>query len=264
MKRLLFIIAPIFFCSTVFAQITNGRDANIHNYYEQIQKKNEVKKVSNPNQSKPSVYTNADTGKTKKLEKINVIHIGAGGLLTSLNFFKNTQQFTYFPEVSARIYYQPAGFLRLMVDYATLIKQVNIIPTWLNVKSTYIDVDAHILMRLRNIENQNKLFYFIVGASAQSWKGYYTGIDDFNNSALKIQPNTNYKMLYFGGSIGFGFEYNFAPRLGMYGEIRFRVTNTDVGFGLTDVCYGLGIKCRLIDFYPKAIYKRPGKHFKWF
>lgn len=270
MRRLLFIPISVFFCIPVFAQIINGRDANIHDYYEQIQNKKEIKDIDVKKMPKPvskpvSAYQKVDTSYSNNTDKVNVIEIGAGGLLTSLNFFKNAQKFTYYPAVSVRAYYQPKGYIRFMVDYSSLVQPANIIPTWLNVKSTYVDMDAHLLMHFYNSGNSNKsIVYFIMGVSAQSWKGYYTGIDDYNSSVLKIEANTNYKTVYFGGNVGFGFEYKFATRLGLYGEIRFRITDTDVGFGLSDVCYGVGLKCALIDFHPKAVYRKPGKHFKWF
>ena len=79
------------------------------------------------------------------------------------------------------------------------------------------------------------------------WFTQYTGINDFNTRNAKIVPNTNYKTIYYGGNIGLGAEYQIFHRLDIYIEMRFRVTDTDVGFGLSDVCYGGGIKYAIID-----------------
>ena len=188
------------------------------------------------------------------------MQVGAGGLFTSLNFFKNAQAFTYYPAYSGRLYFQPNGLIRFVLDYSH-VEQVNILPTWLNVQNSFIDLDMHLLMHpIRSTAT----VYFILGFSSQQWKGFYTGQEDFNNGVLKIPPYTSYKSLYFGGSIGFGFEFHLVRQLDLYGDVRYRMTKTDVGFGLSDVCYGLGIKYTLLEFYPKPVYTRPGKHFHWF
>ena len=182
-------------------------------------------------------------------------------MITSINFFKNGQEHTYYPAASCRLYYQPNNFIRFVLDY-TKVQTATIGATWLNVKSTYLDLDAHILMHFT--DGNKGLIYVILGASTQSWKGYYTGFDDYNSAAdAKIKPKTNEKALYFGGSVGTGFEYRIIPRIDAYGEVRFRITNTDVGFGLSDVCYGIGIKYTLLKTHPKT-HKNAGKHFKWF
>lgn len=182
-------------------------------------------------------------------------------MATSLNFFKNAQTFTYYPAISFRLYYQPNNYIRLVADY-TKVQEANLIPTWLNVKTNYLDLDAHFLM---HFINSSGVAYFILGASSQSWKSYYTGIDDFNSLAdAKIKPNTNYKTTYYGANVGIGFEFKILPRFDAYVEVRYRIANTDVGFGLSDVCYGGGVKYTLIDFNPKVPHKKPSKHFKWF
>ena len=226
MRKLIFIFTCLFFVIKLSAQKgTNG--------------------------SKKDTATNS--GKT------NIIQIGAGGLLTSLNFFKNAQQFTYYPAFSGRLYYQPSQYIRFVVDYSK-VEQVNLIPTWLNVRNTYLDIDAHFLL---HFDDKISSAYFILGASSQYWKSFYTGIDDYNNRGTRI-PNTNYNAVYYGANIGFGFEFNILPRFDVYGEIRFRITDTDVGFGLSDVCYGVGIKYTLLNIHPIHGYRRPSKHFHWF
>jgi len=208
-------------------------------------------------------YNNAHDAYSKKdssssSNKITRIQIGAGGIYSSLNFFKNAQVRTYYTGVTGRLYYQPLRYFRILVDY-TQIEPVSLRPTWLNVHNTYLDIDANFLF---NFSDTKFSGYFILGASSQRWNGFYTGINDYNNRGSKV-PYTNYKTTYYGGNIGLGVEYQITKRLDIYAEMRFRVTDTDVGFGLSDVCYGGGLKYAIIDRYPGKIYKKPSKHFKW-
>ncbi|MEO8762301.1 MAG: hypothetical protein ABI448_15505 [Bacteroidia bacterium] len=211
-------------------------------------------------QNKFAVVKNPKNDTGLHSNRVTKIQIGIGGIISSLNFFKNAQVKTYYPGLTARLYYQPLKFLRFLVDY-TQIQPVTITPTWLNVHNTYLDIDMNLLF---NFADTKFFGYFILGASSQRWNGFYTGINDFNPQNKKIVPNTNYKTTYYGGNIGLGAEYQILRRLDIYIEMRFRVTDTDVGFGLSDVCYGGGIKYAIIDRYPGKIYKNPKKHLHWF
>jgi hypothetical protein len=260
MRKLFFIVAFSYFFSNTFAQIINGRD-NIPQYNpQQIQRDNSENKQTKPTQSKTNTHPKKDTA--ANTNRTNIIQIGVGSFLTSSNFFRNDQQSTLCPALSTRLYYQPNGFIRFVVDYS-IVEKINIIPTWMNVKNSFLDINAHFLMHFNN--TNRGLIYFILGATSQSWKGYYTGIDDINYAKdEKIQPNTNYKAIYYGANIGVGFEFKILPRFDAYGEVRFRIMDTDVAFGLSDVCFGVGLKYTILDFNPKVPHKKPSKHFKWF
>jgi len=260
MRKLLFIIILLSFYINTSAQIINGRDYNPENDPQQIQGNNNANTLPKPPKNQVN-KTQPKRDTTGNYNKTNILQVGVCGLITSLNFFKNAQANPYYPAISARVYYQPNNNIRFVADYSR-VETANLVPTWLNVKNTYFDVDAHFLM---HFTGNVGIVYFILGASSQFWKSYYTGVDDYNSTAdAKIQPNTNFKTIYFGANIGVGFEFKVLPRFDIYGEVRYRVSDTDVGFGLSDVCYGAGIKYTLIDFHPKAVYKKPSKHFKWF
>jgi hypothetical protein len=247
MKKLVFIIVFLSCWITSFSQ---------SNPYQKIQN-NEAKKNRTANQQQENNNFKKDT--VDNGAKPTRIQVGGGGLFTSLNFFKNAQAFTYYPAYSARLYFQPTSYLQFVLDYSK-VQEVNIIPTWLNVHNTYLDIDAHFLMH--PYEGKTTV-YLVLGFSSQFWKGVYTGIDDYNYYVLHVQHNTNYKTVYYGASLGIGFEFNLIKRLDLYGEVRYRMTKTDVGFGLSDVCYGIGLKYTLFDFHPKPVHNKPGKHFKW-
>ena len=255
MSKFIYIVVFLSFYINIFSQTT--LENSIQSTSQHVNRSNELKDSLKARQARANLISKKDS--VSNSNKTRVIQVGAGGLLTSLNFFKNAQQFTYYPAYSARIYYQPSQYIRFVIDYSK-VKQANIIPTWLNVQNTFIDIDAHILM---HFNDKISSAYFILGASSQYWKSFYTGVDDYNNIGTR-KPNTNYKTIYYGANIGIGFEFSILPRLDIYGEIRYRITNTDVGFGLSDVCYGIGLKYTLLDVHPGHTYRRPGKHFHWF
>lgn len=190
--------------------------------------------------------------------KSKLIEIGAGGFYSSLNYFKNAGQSTFFPGYSARVLFQPNNYIRFCADLSQ-VTNVNIEPTWLNVSNRFIDVDMHFLMRFFD---RISSAYFILGFSTQQWKGFYTGIDDYNAPVLKIQKNTEYSKTYYGGNIGMGVEFKILPRLDIYSELRWRLTQTDVGFGLSDVCWGAGIKFTVLKLNP--FYRKLGDRYHWF
>jgi hypothetical protein len=265
-KKLLLIAILFSFCLKPFAQ--NNPYLILQNKEVEKEKKAAKAKTQVTKQN-TAIYPYQETTQTTAAKsdtvkddlKSKAIELGAGGLYTSLNFFKNAQAFTYYPASSFRLYLQPSSFIQFVVDYSH-VKQVNIVPTWLNVQNTFIDFDAHFLM---HPDHANRtIVYFVLGVSSQIWKGLYTGIDDYNYAVLHIQKNTNYKTVYYGASLGVGFEFKIVNRINLYGEVRYRITQTDVGFGLSDVCYGAGVKYTLFDFHPKPVYAKPGKHFHWF
>ncbi|HWY37618.1 MAG TPA: hypothetical protein VNY73_03600 [Bacteroidia bacterium] len=181
-----------------------------------------------------------------------VLSIGGGGIYTSLNFFKNYQEQTYYGGNGVRVLAQFNDLFRVCLSRDE-VNSIDIPPVWLNVKSVYYDLDLHIISHFWGTEN---LGYLILGASSQYWNGFYTGINDFNAWKLNIPRNTYYHTLYYGATVGVGTEIKLVGPLSLYGEFRFRLSKTDLGTGLNDVLYGGGLKLNL------ATIKKPkeGRH----
>lgn len=177
------------------------------------------------------------------IPKTRILSVGAGYIKTSLNFFKNAQEETYSNGYGFRIAFQPAEVFRIAACYSK-VESVTIDPTWINVNNSFFDLDAHFMMHFADKRN---IAYFILGASGQYWDGFYTGIHDLNRYKLNAKPFTQYHALYFGGKIGMGAEIKLFGPISGYGEFIFRITKTDVGTGLSDVVYGLGIKVNVAN-----------------
>ena len=201
-----------------------------------------------------------DTSKQKGI----VVSIGGGPIYTSLNFFKNYQEETYYKGWGGRILMQFSERFRMSFNLEQ-VRSINIQPIWINVNSTFYDLDAHFLMHFA--DNRN-LAYFIMGASAQYWNGYYTGIHDINSWKLNIPLNSYYHTLYYGITLGMGAEAKLIGPLSIYGEFRFRVSKTDVGTGLNDVLYSAGLKLNLPKLKSKTGKRRSilrfGDKYHWF
>ncbi len=180
-----------------------------------------------------------------------IFSVGGGMIYTSLNFFKNYQEETYYRGGGGRIMMQLSDRFRISANIEQ-VKSINIQPIWLNVNNIFYDLDAHFLM---HFADGKSIAYFIMGASAQYWKGFYTGIHDLNSWKLNTPPNSNYQALYYGATLGMGAEVKIAGPLSIYGEFRFRISKTDVGTGLNDVLYSAGLKINLPTLKPKT-----GKH----
>ena len=179
--------------------------------------------------------------------KTRFFSVGAGFVKTSLNFFKNYQEETYTNGYSLRAMYQLSETFRLAGCFSK-VRSVNIVPTWINVNNSFYDLDAHFLMHFMD---RRSIGYFVIGVSAQHWHGYYTGLHDLNHWKLKLEANTDYRALYFGTKLGMGAEIKVFGPLSGYGEFLFRVSKTDVGFGLSDVVYALGLKVNVANFAGK-------------
>jgi len=198
--------------------------------------------------------------------KIRIISLSAGFIKTSLNFFKNAAEETYSNGYGFRALFQPGETFRVGACYSK-VESVNIDPTWVNVNNSFYDLDAHFMMHFLDKRN---IAYFILGLSAQHWKGFYTGLHDLNSWKLNIPKNSMYQSLYFGGRIGMGAEIKIIGPISGYGEFIFRITKTDVGSGISDVVYGLGIKVNVANLGNNRSSKRRhsilkfGDKYHWF
>lgn len=189
-----------------------------------------------------AAHTNSPA-KKDSIQKTRILSVGAGFIKTSLNYYKNAQENTYFTGHGFRLMFQPNETFRVAANFST-VNSVNIQPTWLNVRNNFYDLDAHFMMHFMDKRN---IAYFIMGASAQYWNGFYTGLVDYNQFKLNAPANKVYESWYYGAKIGMGVEIKVYGPISGYGEFIFRVSNTDVGAGISDVVYGLGLKMNLAN-----------------
>lgn len=188
---------------------------------------------------------------TTKKEGV-IFSVGANMIYTSLNFFKNYQEETYYSGRGIRLMAQFGDRFRISSGIEQ-VRAINIVPIWYNVSNTFYDLDAHWILHF--LDGHSKA-YFILGASAQKWQGFYAGTHDLNGWKMHVSPNQNYTALYYGITMGMGAEIKIIGPLSLFGEFRCRISKTDVGTGLNDVLYSGGLKLNFLALKPK----KNGRH----
>jgi|ERR1700741_3483769 len=184
-------------------------------------------------------------------------YFGLGTELSSINISRNYRQNPYHFGFNGRAYYQYAANLRMMGEY-TYVPKFNVEPTWLNVTNTVIGLNWSILA---HIKDETAMFYTITGVCYQHWKGFYTGINDYNiGTKNRLAPNNVYATSYIGLNLGAGFEKSFGYDQ-LFGEFRYRFSKTESGYGISDAAFTAGIKVRLNRV--EAHKKLHGK-YNWF
>jgi hypothetical protein len=194
------------------------------------------------------------TTQTKTLHT-NAFYLGGGCVLSSVNIFRNYRQNPYRLGYNFRAYNEFSSNMRMMAEY-TYMPKFSLEPTWLDVKNDVIDINLNLLAQIKDYK---AIFYTITGLYAQRWKSFYTGINDFSNSKKTYLTNSIVINRYIGLDLGLGFERAF-PGFQFFGEFRYRFSNTDSGFGITDAAYSAGLKTKLNTKRKK---KYHGK-YNWF
>lgn len=142
--------------------------------------------------------------------------------------------------------YGGQNYCRVNVQY-TQYKPINIEPTWYDIKANSIEANLEILARFKN---EVTLLYPFVGFSYNTFKGYFTGIDDYLNLQERYKRNSTVKNSWLGLNIGTGLEHTFGPVV-LFIDYRMRIGKTDnyASINIQDVCYGGGLRLKI--YVPK-------------
>jgi hypothetical protein len=192
-----------------------------------------------------------------KTPDVKGLYAGLGAELTSVNIFRNYRQNPYQLGVNFRAYYHYKRWSRVMAEY-TYVPKFDLDPTWNGVTNVVAAVNVSILA---HIQDEAAMFYTITGLCFQRWKGHYTGLHDYNPGTKdKFEADRDYITKTPGLNLGVGFERAFTYDQ-IFGEFRYRFSQTESGFGITDAAFSAGIKFRVTDFSEKK--KLKGK-YNWF
>lgn len=177
----------------------------------------------------------------KKIQQNSTSHYsfyaGGGISLTSVNLFKNIRRNPYVIGYDVRLFYDVDQMLRLTAQY-TYLPTFDFEPTWLGVKSHTADMGFNLMAK---IIDQEAVFYTITAFSYHSFKGFYTGINDFSNKQNNYKTNTIQQDNYFGLSCGAGFERAFLHSI-VYLDFRYHFSIYRRVFTISDATYSLGLK----------------------
>lgn len=140
--------------------------------------------------------------------------------------------------------------LRYSIQY-TYYKPINIEPTWYTIRANTFEFNTEILARFPN--NKTYLYPFL-GLSYNTFRGYFTGQNDYLNLREQFKANTTIKNNWLGLNLGTGFEHAFGPVV-IFFDYRMRVgRERGWSFNIMDVCYGGGLRVKLFMPTFKSIF----------
>ncbi len=187
--------------------------------------------------------------------------IKAGGNLSVIYLARNTQDHNNEPGFSLGAVYAANGFLRVSCLY-TRFRTLDIAPTWQNIKASTYEANLEALARF---PNKKTLLYPFAGFSYNTYKGFFTGQDDYLNLKEYYGSNTIVSNHWIGMNFGLGLEHSFGA-FGFYIDYRMRVGRQERGINIMDVCYSGGIKYKLpsLNLKGKKLFRNPNDRFHWF
>jgi len=156
--------------------------------------------------------------------------------------------------------YGGAKILRASIEY-TYYRPINIEPTWYNINASTIEVNAHVLAK---VKNSSALFYPLIGLSYNQFRGFFTGRNDFQNLREKYKANSTVTTNWLGLNIGTGYEQYFGP-VSFFIDYKMRVgvnDGPDRRLNIMDVCIGFGLRYNLkVPSFYKIFSTTKGRYF---
>jgi len=196
-------------------------------------------------------FNNPPKKKTKREFIKTNYQVGAGMMGSVLYLSRNIKEDNDAKGYVITANYGGQNYCRINVQY-TQYKPINIEPTWYDIKANTIEANLEILARFKN---EVTLLYPFVGFSYNTFKGYFTGLDDYLNLQERYKRNSTVKSTWLGLNIGTGIEHAFGPVV-LFFDYRMRLGKTDSfsNINVQDVCYGGGLRLKI--YVPKSNHTR--------
>jgi len=197
--------------------------------------------------------------KKKEIEYTN-LQIGAGVMGSVLYLARNIKEKNDAKGITIAANYGGMKFIRISGQF-THYMPINIAPTWYSINANTIEGNVEILARFSN----NKTFlYPFAGLSYNTFKGYYTGINDYLALYTKYQVNSTVNTHWLGLNVGTGIEHTFGM-VTIFADYRMRVGKQEEGgFNIMDICYSAGLRLKLFVPTFHKIYRGIGDKYHWF
>ena len=212
-----------------------------------------------PHTKKP--VTSPSTKKMKKEDGMTNLQIGAGVagsvLYLSRNIKEDNDALGYVFNV---IYGGHKGY-RFSAQYTTYVP-INIEPTWYNVKANTVEANIEAIVLFKN---NKTILYPSTGLSYNTFKGYFTGVDDFLNLREIYRQNTTVRNQWIGLNVGTGIEHAFGP-LVIFADYKMRIGRADKtgGINIMDVCYSGGLRLKISVPTFHKLYRGMNDKYHWF
>lgn len=183
--------------------------------------------------------TTTITPKKGKEKQYTRWSIKTGINLSVIYLARNVKENNNEPGYCAGITYELNDFLRLATLH-TSFAPIDIEPTWYGIKATSSELNLEFIAKF---PNKKTWLYPFTGFSYNTYKGFFTGRNDYLNLREKYGTNTTIKNNWLGLNVGLGLEHNFNI-LGVFIDYRMRVGRQERVFNIMDVCYTGGVKIR--------------------
>ncbi len=167
---------------------------------------------------------------------------GFGAARSVLFLNRNVKENNDANGLQASLIYGGSNIFRFSLEY-THYKQINIDPTWYNIKASTMEANMHIIARFKNTD---AFFYPLIGLSYNTFSGYFTGKNDFLNLSDKYKINQTALTQWLGVNIGTGYEL-FFKKISVFLDYKMRVGFADGKHQLNimDVCFSTGLRYNL-------------------
>ena len=189
----------------------------------------------------------------KTYPKKTNLSIGGGYTQSVLFLSRNVKENNDAKGYTFQFIYGGARTLRVATEY-TYYQSINIEPTWFNIEANTIEVNAHILAK---VKNTRAIFYPLFGLSYNHFSGFYTGKNDFLNLSTKYKTNSTVSTNWLGLNVGTGYE-QYIANFSFFIEYKMRVGVNDGvenHINIMDVCIGLGLRYTLRVPYIYYLFK---------
>lgn len=199
--------------------------------------------------------------KEKKEEKKNTFEIG-GGIMSSVVYLsRNVNEGNDARGWTVMANYGDDRYLRVSLQF-TKYFPIDIAPTWYDINATTAEFNIEKMVLFKN--NKTILYPFL-GLSYNTFKGYFTGFNDYLNLREKYTVNAIASTKWVGLNLGTGIEHAFGPIV-IFMDYKMRVGQMEkpFGFNIMDVCYSAGVRAKLRVPTLRKLYRGVNDRYHWF
>lgn len=178
----------------------------------------------------------------KKYPKKTNLGLGLGVARSVVYLARNVKPNNDATGLHTSLVYGGARLFRASLEY-TRYMNINIAPTWYNVRCNTLELNMHILARFKS---NNAYFYPLFGLSYNTFSGIYTGINDYLNLGSIYEKDKRAVTYWLGFNVGTGYEFYFKPgSFFLDYKMRIGITEGYKQLNIQDVCIAAGFRFNL-------------------
>ncbi|MBP7810478.1 MAG: hypothetical protein KA163_14390 [Bacteroidia bacterium] len=203
----------------------------------------------------------ASTNNTKKEEGRTNLQFGVGVSGSVLYLSRNINEDNDALGYTINAVYGGHKSYRFSAQYTKYIP-IDIAPTWYDVKANTIEANMEAIVLFKN---NKTILYPMAGFSYNTFKGYFTGANDFLNLKEIYGRNTTVRENWLGLNIGTGVEHAFGP-LVLFCDYKMRIgkDGRKAAFNIMDVCYSGGVRLKIWVPTFNKLYRGINDKYHWF